>query len=105
LAIPHDDLKTVIDESYTAVGVLGPELALIVKGTTTLAADARNNLDALTNLIDNSKPILDSQTDSSTSIRAWAANVADISRQLKTQDPALQGVLDKGPRWLTRSRP
>jgi phospholipid/cholesterol/gamma-HCH transport system substrate-binding protein len=97
LAIPHDDLKTVIDESYTAVGGLGPELARIVKGTTTLAADARNNLDALTNVIDNSKPILDSQTDSSSSIRAWAANVADISQQLKTQDPALQGVLDKGP--------
>lgn len=29
---PHGDLKTVIDESYTAIGGLGPELARIVKG-------------------------------------------------------------------------
>ena len=32
-AIPHDNLKTVIDESYTAVGGLGPELSRIVKGS------------------------------------------------------------------------
>ena len=31
-AIPHDNLKTVIDESYTAFGGLGPELSRIVKG-------------------------------------------------------------------------
>ena len=33
-AIPHDNLKTVIDESYTAVGGLGPELSRMVKGAT-----------------------------------------------------------------------
>lgn len=103
-AIPHGDLKTVIDESYTAIGGLGPELARIVKGTTTLATDARNNLDALTTVIDKSKPILDSQTDTSTSIQAWAANVADITHQLQTQDPSLQGVLDKGPAAATEAR-
>ncbi len=32
-AIPRDNLKTVIDESYTAVGGLGPELRRIVKGS------------------------------------------------------------------------
>ncbi|HEX4559301.1 MAG TPA: MCE family protein [Mycobacterium sp.] len=101
-AIPHGDLKTVIDESYTAVGGLGPELARIVKGTTTLAADARQNLDALTAVIDKSKPVLDSQTDSSNSIKAWAANVADITRQLQTQDPAVRGVLEKGPAAVTQ---
>ena len=31
-AIPHDNLKTVVDESYTAVGGLGPELSRLVKG-------------------------------------------------------------------------
>jgi phospholipid/cholesterol/gamma-HCH transport system substrate-binding protein len=96
-AIPHDDLKTVIDESYTAVGGLGPELSRIVDGTTTLAADARRNLDAITTVIDQSKPILDSQTDTSGSIQHWAANLAAITGQLRDQDPALRGILDKGP--------
>ncbi|MHA3021765.1 MCE family protein [Mycobacterium sp. BMJ-28] len=96
-AIPHDDLKTVIDESYTAVGGLGPELARIVKGTTTLASDARRNLDSITTVIDQSKSILDTQTDTSNSIQAWATNAAQITNQLQAQDPALNGVLDKGP--------
>jgi len=103
-AIPHDDLKTAIDESYTAVGGLGPEISRIVNGTTTLAADARHNLDALTTVIDQSKPILDSQTDTSGSIQNWAANLADITGQLKTQDQALNGVLDKGPAALDEGR-
>ena len=46
-AIPRDNLKTVIDESYTAVGGLGPELSRIVKGSSDLAIDARKNLDPL----------------------------------------------------------
>ncbi|AGZ54591.1 virulence factor Mce family protein [Mycobacteroides abscessus subsp. abscessus] len=103
-AIPHGDLKTVIDESYTAIGGLGPELARIVKGATTLAADARANLDSLTTVIDQSKPVLDSQINSSDSIRAWAANVAEVTRQLQEQDPALKGVLDRGPAATTEAR-
>jgi len=39
--------RTVIDEGYTAVGGLGPELSRLVKGTTSLAIDARKNLESL----------------------------------------------------------
>ena len=46
-AIPQDNLKTVIDESYTAFGGLGPDISRLVKGSTTLAIDARKNLDPL----------------------------------------------------------
>jgi phospholipid/cholesterol/gamma-HCH transport system substrate-binding protein len=103
-AIPHGDLKTVVDESYVALGGLGPELARIVKGTTTLAADAHKNLDALTTVIDKSKPVLDTQTDTSDSIQAWAANVAEVTGQLRDQDPAFKGVLEKGPAAATEVR-
>jgi phospholipid/cholesterol/gamma-HCH transport system substrate-binding protein len=75
-AIPGDNLKTVVDEGYVALGGLGPELSRLVKGTTNLAIDARKNLDALTVLIDQSKPVLDSQTASSSSVQAWAAHLA-----------------------------
>jgi phospholipid/cholesterol/gamma-HCH transport system substrate-binding protein len=95
-AIPHDNLKTVIDESYTAVGGLGPELSRFVNGSTALAIDARKNLDALTTLIDQSGPLLDSQIESSDSVRAWTANLATITGQLQTEDASVAGVLDKG---------
>jgi len=96
-AIPRDNLKTVIDEAYIAVGGLGPELRRLVTGSTALAIDARKNLDSLTTLIDQSKPVLDTQTETAGSIQAWAANLASISGQLQSQDPAVAGILDKGP--------
>ena len=103
-AIPHDNLKTVIDEGYTAVGGLGPELSRLVKGTTSLAIDARKNLDALVTLTDQSKPVLDSQTNTSDSIAAWAANIATVTGELKTQDPAVSKVLTDGPAAAEASR-
>jgi phospholipid/cholesterol/gamma-HCH transport system substrate-binding protein len=96
-AIPHDNLKTAIDEAYTAVGGLGPELSRLVKGTTSLAIDARTNMDALITLTDQSKPVLDSQTQTSASIQAWAANIATVTSELKTQDPAVSRLLNNGP--------
>jgi phospholipid/cholesterol/gamma-HCH transport system substrate-binding protein len=95
-AIPADNLETVIDEGYAAVGGLGPDLARLVKGSTTLTIGARKDLDAITALIDQSKPVLDTQTDTSESIRAWAAHVASISRQLEDNDAAVRGILRQG---------
>ena len=96
-AIPQENLRTVVDEAYVAVGGLGPELRRLVTGSTTLAIDARENLGSLTTLIDQSKPVLDTQTETGDSIQAWAANLASISGQLQTQDPAVAGILEKGP--------
>ena len=95
-AIPHDNLKTVIDESYTAVGGLGPELSRLIMGSSNLAIDARKNLDPLVALIDQSKPVLDSQTNSSDAIAAWASHLATVTTELQTHDEAVAGVLDKG---------
>ncbi|MDX1888947.1 MlaD family protein [Mycolicibacterium sp. 050158] len=96
-AIPHDSLKTVIDEGYTAVGGLGPELSRLVKGTTSLAIDARKNLDALITLTDQSQPVLDSLTETADSIAAWAANIATVTGELENQDPAVSKILTDGP--------
>jgi phospholipid/cholesterol/gamma-HCH transport system substrate-binding protein len=96
-AIPRDNLKTVIDEAYVAVGGLGPELRRLVTGSTDLAIDARENLDPLLTLVDQSRPVLDSQIETGDSIQAWAANLANITGQLQSQDAAVAGVLNRGP--------
>lgn len=95
-AIPGDSLKTVIDESYTAVRGLGPELSRIVKGSTDLAIEARQHLDPLIALIDKSQPVLDSQTRSTTAIKAWASQVATLTTQLQTHDHAVAQIIDEG---------
>jgi phospholipid/cholesterol/gamma-HCH transport system substrate-binding protein len=96
-AIPRDNLKTAIDESYTAVGGLGPELSRIVRGSTQLALDARHNLDPLITLIDKSGPVLDSQADTAGAINTWAANLATITDELRQHDQSLAGLLHNGP--------
>jgi phospholipid/cholesterol/gamma-HCH transport system substrate-binding protein len=95
-AIPGDNLQTAVNEAYTAVGGLGPDIARFVKGSTTLAIDARKNVNDLTNVVDNIGPILDTQTDSSDSLQIWATHLATITRSLQKHDSAVAGVLQKG---------
>ncbi|WP_156297730.1 MCE family protein [Mycobacterium paragordonae] len=95
-AIPRDNLQTVVDESYTAVGGLGPELSRLVTGSTTLAIDARKNLDPLVALIDRAPPVLDSQTHSSDAIAGWASHLAAVTSDLQAHDAAVSGVIDRG---------
>ena len=95
-AIPRENLKTVVDESYTAVGGLGPELSRLVMGSTTLAIDARKNLDPLVALIDHAQPVLDSQTHTSDAIAGWASHLATVTTELQTHDAAVAGVIDRG---------
>ena len=103
-AIPRGNLKTVIDESYTAVGGLGAELSTIVDGTATLALDARKNLDPLLALIDDVTPVIASQTQTSQAITAWASQVATVTGQLRDRDAAVSGILENGGPALDDAR-
>jgi phospholipid/cholesterol/gamma-HCH transport system substrate-binding protein len=103
-AIPQDNLKTVIDESYTAIGGLGPEISRIVKGSTQLAIDSRKNLDPLVTLIDQSKPVLDSQVESSDAIQSWAANLKTVTGELRTHDDSVTAFLQNGPPAADQAR-
>lgn len=103
-AIPHDDLKTVVDESYTAFGGLGPELSGLVTDGATLAAGARANLGPLLTLIDDAKPTLDAQVDSAEAIQAWTTRLATLSGELKQNDPALKDLLRQGAPALEEVR-
>ena len=103
-AIPRDNLKTAIDESYTAVGGLGPELSRIVQGSTQLALDARKNLDPLIALIDNSGPVLDTQADTAGAINSWAANLATITSDLRQHDRSLAGFMQNGAQAADEAR-
>lgn len=103
-AIPHENLQTVIDESYTAVAGLGLELSRLIKGSAELAIDARANLDPLVALIDRAGPVLDSQTHTSDAIAAWAAQLAAVTGQLQTHDSAVGDLIDRGGPALGETR-
>ncbi|MGY4711493.1 MCE family protein [Mycolicibacterium sp. CBM1] len=95
-AIPRDNLKTVVDESFTAFGGLGPEIGRIVRGSSDLAIGAREHLDALTTIIDHGPAVLDSQSDTAGAIRSWAAHLATISGQLEANNGAVDELMRNG---------
>jgi len=103
-AIPNDNLRTVIDESYTAIGGLGPELSRIVDGSTSLAIEAGKSIDPLVTLIDQSPPVLESQVQTSDSIATWANRLAAITGQLKAQDSAFADLITQGGPGLDEGR-
>lgn len=103
-AIPPDNLRTVVDEAARAVGGLGPELARIIDGSTSLAIEAGKAVDPLTRLIDEAPPVLDSQVRTADSIAAWAARMATITGQLAEQDRAFAGLLSAGGPALTEGK-
>lgn len=103
-AIPHDNLRTVVDESYTAVGGLGPELSRIVDGSISLATEAGKTVDPLATLIDQAPPVLESQVQTSDAIAAWAQRMADITGQLKAQDTAFADLMTQGGPALDEGR-
>lgn len=111
-AIPKDNLKTVIDESFIAIGGLGPELGRIIDGAAALTEESRSALDELTNVIDNSGPLLDSQNTTSDDIIGWAAGLATVSGQLRDQNDSVSSLLenagpvaDNGRALIDRLRP
>ncbi|KKC01664.1 MCE family protein, partial [Mycobacterium nebraskense] len=95
-SLPREDLKTVVDEASTAVGGLGPDISRLVAGASSLSIDARKNLGALLTLIDDSKPVLDAQTDTPDAVQAWAAHLADLTRGVQKNDSAVRQVLEQG---------
>ncbi|WP_395307952.1 MCE family protein [Mycobacterium sp. AMU20-3851] len=95
-AIPADNLRTVIDESASAFGGLGPDLARLVRASTELASGAKSDLSALTTLIDESAPVLDTQSDTADEIRAWSSHLARITGQLAQRDAAVHGLIREG---------
>lgn len=103
-AIPNDNLRTVVDESYTAVGGLGPELSRIVDGSTSLAIEGGKSIDPLTTLIDQSPPVLESQVKTSDSIATWAQRLATITGQLEAQDTAFADLIAQGGPGLEEGR-
>ena len=95
-AIPQDNLRTVVDEAAKAVGGLGPELSRIVDGSTALAIEAGKTVDPITQLIDQSPPVLDSQVQTADSIATWAQRMAVDHRSAQGAGRRLRGSAQPG---------
>ena len=93
--LPKDRIDLLLSEASQAVGGLGPSLQRLVDSTTNVAQDFRDNIGPVTDIIQHSGPVLNSQVQSGDAIEQWAANLNVIGAQTAAQDAALRNALQQ----------
>src|SRR6185312_3158706 len=96
-SIPKDRLSALLDESFKGFNGAGYDLSSLADTSSKLSADLNREGDANAALFNDSGPLLDSQADTTDSIRTWARSLAGITQQFVTDDPQFRTVLQKSP--------
>ena len=102
-SIDDAKMRRVISESFDAFNGSERDLQQFLDSAQLLLEEARDNTDVTRRLIADAEPVLDSQLRSSDSIRAWTRNLADITDQLRTNEPQLTSIMERGPDALARA--
>lgn len=102
-SIDDAKMRRVISESFDAFNGSDRDLQRFLDSAQLLLEEATNNTDVTRALIADAEPVLDSQLRSSDSIRAWTRNLADITDQLRVNEPELTSLMERGPDALARA--
>jgi phospholipid/cholesterol/gamma-HCH transport system substrate-binding protein len=95
-SVDRDDLSTTVDELGKTFADGGTDLQRLIDAGDALTRSASEALPETTRLIQDGKPVLDTQKASGSDIRSFAADLDDLSGQLRTSDSDLRTVLDRG---------
>jgi phospholipid/cholesterol/gamma-HCH transport system substrate-binding protein len=95
-SVDKADLVTVIDELGDAFSGTGPDLQRLLDSGDALTRAATDNLEPTIKLIQDGRPVLDTQRDSGSAIKSFSADLAALSATLKNSDGDLRRVLDNG---------
>ncbi|KAA0916529.1 MCE family protein [Dietzia sp. ANT_WB102] len=101
-SIDDPKLKNVVAEAFDAFNGSERDLQQFLDSAQLLLEEADRNTDVTRKLIADAEPVLDSQLRSSDSIRAWTRNLADVTDQLRTNEPQLTSLMQRGPDSLGR---
>jgi phospholipid/cholesterol/gamma-HCH transport system substrate-binding protein len=96
-SIPKDKLSALLDESFKGFNGAGYDLSSLADSSARLSGDLNRVGDNTAALYNDSGPLLDSQAQTSGSIKTWARSLSGITQQLVTDDSKFRAVLRKGP--------
>ncbi len=102
-SIPKDRLGQLLDESFTGLNGSADDLAALLESSSIVVADFDGVADRARALIEDGRPLLESQAAASDSLRAWARNLAGVTGQLSANDPQIRGLLQNGPGALAEA--
>lgn len=96
-SIPKDQLHRATDELYRGFAGADFDLQSLFDSTATLATATNEIAGESRSLIEDSSPLLDTQTQSDDAIRTWTRSLAGFTDQLVTNDPEIRTILQKAP--------
>jgi phospholipid/cholesterol/gamma-HCH transport system substrate-binding protein len=96
-SIPKDRLGNLLDETFKGFDGAGYDFGSLLDSSATLTADFNRNADHARKLVDDSVPLLQSQSDSIGAVKVWAHGLAGVTGQLSRNDPELRTILQTGP--------
>lgn len=96
-SFPKDKLGPLLDESFNAFNGAGYDIGSLLDSTTTLTRDLNGVADQSRALIDDSGPLLESQSATTDSLAVWARSMAGITDQLVRSDGQFRTLLQNGP--------
>ncbi len=96
-SISDTRLQTVVDEAFNAFNGSGPDLQRLIDSTRLFVQEANANSAPTKQLLDELGPLLDTQVVTSDSIRSWTQDMVTFTDRLRTSDPDLRALMEKGP--------
>jgi phospholipid/cholesterol/gamma-HCH transport system substrate-binding protein len=96
-SIPKDKISDLLDESFKAFNGAGDDFQSLLDSATKLTHDTNGVSGQTRALIDDSGPLLDSQAQTTDSIRTWARSLAGITGEVAKDDPDVRAILQRGP--------
>jgi len=96
-SIPKQKLSQLLDESFQAFNGSGYDVGSLSDSASRIADYSNAVVDRTRTLIDDSGPFLDSQAQTTDSIRTWARSFAGISDVLVNDDSRVRTLLQNGP--------
>ncbi|MFL0580131.1 MCE family protein [Dietzia sp. 179-F 9C3 NHS] len=102
-SIDDAKMRRVISEAFDAFNGSERDLQQFLDSAQLLLDEAQRNSGATRQLIADAEPVLDSQLRSADSIRAWTRNLADVTDQLRENEPQLTSLIQRGPDSLGRA--
>jgi phospholipid/cholesterol/gamma-HCH transport system substrate-binding protein len=95
-SIPNDKSGALLDESFKAFNGSRYDFGSMIDSASTVAGDLNDVADRTRGLIEDSRPLVDSQVDTTHTIRVLAHSLAGVTGQLVTDDPPLRSLLQTG---------
>lgn len=96
-SVPKDKISGLLDESAKALNGSGYEIGSMLDSSATVVGDAKDTTAELRSVIDDSRPLLEGQSQTADQLRTWARSMAGITGQVAADDAAVRTILETGP--------